>query len=283
MLLHVRNQLPPDEASLQSVKFRDHPVSVQPAYLTQIIGHFRTIRKSGLNRRPIISKTVRNEHEVAGTWFRTAAAELRADFAVCDATLPEKMRFNVGFTSQGKRAGRTTGETWPASASADGTVEIIIRIDQFDPIKCLGILVHQLIHSVTGKGHGVEFKELCLKLGMDATHGLRNATPGARMKDRIATLAAQLGPLPLAKLDWDHDAADKPKKQVARLLKVECRGPGCGYLARVAQRWITEVGAPHCPKHGEMFADTPEDIPDATNDATNDNQGTGDGDTEAAE
>jgi hypothetical protein len=56
------------------------------------------------------------------------------------------------------------------------------------------------------------------------------------------------------------EAADVPagvvpvKPQTARLLKVFCRG--CGYTARITQRWITKAGTPDCPTcHEPMVVD----------------------------
>jgi len=53
----------------------------------------------------------------------------------------------------------------------------------------------------------------------------------------------------------DNRPADKPKKQRARLLKAECDGEGCGYTVRITAKWVDEIGAPHCPKHGAMSID----------------------------
>ena len=52
-----------------------------------------------------------------------------------------------------------------------------------------------------------------------------------------------------ARLDF-NGLTTRPKKQSTRLLKCEC--PTCGYIARVAWKWLEDKGAPHCPEHGEM-------------------------------
>lgn len=41
----------------------------------------------------------------------------------------------------------------------------------------------------------------------------------------------------------------RPKTQTTRLKKCQCTE--CGYTVRVTAKWL-EVGAPHCPTHGEM-------------------------------
>ena len=48
-------------------------------------------------------------------------------------------------------------------------------------------------------------------------------------------------------------AVAAPKKQSSRLLKAECES--CGYTVRVTRKWVDQVGAPHCPTHGEMSLD----------------------------
>ncbi|MDQ2079513.1 hypothetical protein RA307_04905 [Xanthobacteraceae bacterium Astr-EGSB] len=41
------------------------------------------------------------------------------------------------------------------------------------------------------------------------------------------------------------------ERQATRMLKCECLD--CGYIVRVTRKWIDAVGAPHCPRHGEMI------------------------------
>jgi len=73
------------------------------------------------------------------------------------------------------------------------------------------------------------------------------------------------GAKPYARLDLERQpmsarALDRPKKQGTRLLKAECGEEGCGYTVRVAAKWVKEVGAPLCPRHGSpMAVDLPKD------------------------
>lgn len=41
----------------------------------------------------------------------------------------------------------------------------------------------------------------------------------------------------------------KPKKKTY-LKKVQCSV--CGYVCRVTEQWLNDVGPPHCPEHGPM-------------------------------
>ncbi len=47
-----------------------------------------------------------------------------------------------------------------------------------------------------------------------------------------------------------HAMTNGRKKQVARLVKCQCAT--CGYTVRTTRQWLDDMGAPHCPQHGEM-------------------------------
>jgi hypothetical protein len=198
-----------------------------------------------------------NDHSSRESYLRAATNELRPYFAKLGLPLPEKIRFAIAFTSHGKK-GRVAGECWHASASDDGHHEIIIRADFADSPEVLGILVHELVHAALPPDakHGKQFREAALKIGLEGQ--MRHAIPGPVLRERLNELAATLGPFPHARLNFDRvtltglEAADKPKKQGTRMLKAECLGSGCGYTVRVAARWISDCGPPHCPKHGAM-------------------------------
>lgn len=199
----------------------------------------------------------KNDHSSRESYLRAATNELKPYFAKHGLTLPEKIRFAIAFTSHGKK-GKVAGECWHAGASDDGHHEIIIRADFADPAEVLGILAHELVHAALPPEakHGKLFREAALKIGLEGP--MRHAMPGPVLKERLNELAAGLGPLPHGRLNFDRMtlgglvAADRPKKQSTRMLKAECAGPGCGYTVRVAARWISDCGPPHCPMHGAM-------------------------------
>jgi len=198
-----------------------------------------------------------NDHSSREAWLRAAINELRPYFAKLGLLLPETIRCAVAFTSQGKK-GKVAGECWHACASDDGHHEIIIRADFADPAEVLGILAHELVHAALPPEakHGKVFREAALKIGLEGP--MRNAMPGPVLKERLNELAAALGPFPHARLNFDRvtlsggAVADRPKKQGTRMLKAACADHSCGYTVRVAARWITECGPPHCPLHGPM-------------------------------
>lgn len=198
-----------------------------------------------------------NDHGSREAWLRAATDGLRPYFANFGLAIPAAIRFSIAFTSQGKKA-KVAGEVWPASATEDGHCELIVRADFADPLDVLGILVHQLTHAALPPEakHGKLFRDAALRIGLGGQ--MRNALPGAALRERLNELAETLGPLPHARLNFDRvtlsgiAVADRPRKQTTRMLKAECLARGCGYTVRVAARWLSDMGAPHCPRHGAM-------------------------------
>lgn len=210
----------------------------------------------------------RNEHESRELWLKAATAALRPHFDQNGYDLPDKIRFSIGFTSTGRKSKRI-GEMWHPAASKDGTYELFIRPDMAEPVEVLTILTAKLIHSVLPPeaGHGKLYKEAALKIGLQGK--MREPTANSLFADRLKEIAEQLGPLPHAALDITLDPsglrpAGRPKKQSVRHLKAKCAEPGCGYIVRVAAKWVKELGPPHCPKHGPMTVAALTSQPDET-------------------
>ena len=203
-----------------------------------------------------------NSHDTRESWLRAASNELRPYFQTCGLTIPENIRFAIAFPSTGRRGARI-GECWHSSTSDDGNYEIIIRADIADPVEVLGVLVHELVHAVlpVDAGHGTLYKQAAVKVGLEGK--MRHAMPSQLLRPRLVEIAESLGALPHAKLNIDRGRdnrpADRPKKQRTRLLKAECDGDGCGYTVRITAKWVDEIGAPLCPKHGVMSIDRGDD------------------------
>lgn len=203
-------------------------------------------------------KIEKEVYETRESWLQGGLKELAPVFANSELTLPEKIRAAIGFTSSGRRG--PASECWNSKHSDDGHYEIYISPGEALGEKVLESLAHELLHTVLadGTGHGKEFRKAALKLGFDGP-SMRNPVAGSLLRDRLAEIAARLGPLPHAPLNFRHgrtnggdedDSPDAPPKQSTRLLKSQCAT--CGYTCRITRKWVTEVGAPHCPLHGEM-------------------------------
>ena len=202
-----------------------------------------------------------NIHNSREAWLRAAADELRPYFESCGYQLPQHIRFAIAFPSTGRK-GKRVGECWHSTTSDDAHFEIFIRADLAEPVRVLGVLTKELVHTALppNAGHGKLFKAAALKIGLQGP--MRRAAPGILLENRLTDLAAMLGPLPHAQLHIDRGPSisapiDRPKKQGTRMLKAECSGSGCGYTVRVTAKWVRDLGPPHCPKHGPMVVDLP--------------------------
>jgi len=182
-------------------------------------------------------------------WLHGLVTLLRPHFAAHGATIPEKLRVSCGWPSKralaGSNGSRFIGQCWYAMASADCSVEIFISPAVSEPVEVAAILAHELVHAClpVGTGHKAPFKQLATAIGL--TGKMTATTAGPAFIAAVEPMLEALGPYPHAKLDGSN-----VKKQSTRLLKAECGE--CGYTVRVTAKWINEVGAPHCPNHGEM-------------------------------
>lgn len=196
--------------------------------------------------------------ETRELWLQTAVEAMKPLFKQHGYDIP-KLRVACGWPVRGglgKRK-RVLGECWDKKASEDKTLpQIFISpwlFDAADPSGILPTLVHEVVHAVVGHEakHGKIFSKCARAVGLEgkltATHA------GEELLGHCKTWAEKLGPYPHSKLD----ALKEPsKKQGTRLLKAECiheHGEDiCGYTCRITRKWLDEIGAPHCPMHGEM-------------------------------
>ena len=198
-----------------------------------------------------------NTHTTREAWLNAATDAMRPWFTEQGASLG-KVRMSVGF--MGGRGGaklKAIGQCWSPLASGDQTSEIFIHPSLADAPTVLATLLHELVHAAVGVEHGHKrpFTRLAKALGLE---GKMTATvAGEALAAKLATIADQLGPLPHACLDGRENSG--PKKQSARMIKAEC---DCGYLVRLTRKWLNEVGAPHCPMHGQMHCEGQDDDTD---------------------
>jgi hypothetical protein len=211
---------------------------------------------------------IKNTHMTREGWLLAATNELRPYFESYGFVLPDNIRHSLAFTSTGKR-GRMAGECWHSDSSDDHHFEIFIRPDKDDSLEVLGILVHELIHTLlppTVK-HGKQFRDIALLIGLQGR--MRQTMPTPLLLEKLKTIAGTLGSLPHAKLNF-VGAVDAPKKQGKKWLKAEC-GASCGYSVRITSKWA-KIGLPVCPvdkKHGSLVCDMPEDADDIEADQSN--------------
>jgi hypothetical protein len=180
-------------------------------------------------------------------------------FEAKNAPLPE-VRVSTGFPSVKALAAKSMriGECWDKTASADGKSQIFISpmLDNVTgPQGVLSTLAHELVHAQVGCacGHKGPFKKLAKAIGLEGKMTSTNAGPD--LTETIECIAEKLGPYPHAVL---NPAKSGKKKQSTRMVKCECEE--CGFTVRTTRKWLDDVGAPHCPAHGAMKYELPDEL-----------------------
>lgn len=161
------------------------------------------------------------------------------------------VRVSCGWPSSGglgqKR--KTLGQHWPPEASADNKSQIFISpwLENKDVMGVLPVLIHEVVHAVVGNDakHGKVFRKCAEAVGLEGK--MTSTVAGEELMEKISKWQTVLGEYPHGKLDPKKSPV---KKQTTRMIKMECSE--CGYVARTSRKWLEEVGAAHCPAHGEM-------------------------------
>lgn len=180
-------------------------------------------------------------HSTREAWLNDLAQRLRPLFETAGAKLPAKIRITMSLT----RRQKAIGTCYAPECSGDGTTEILVRLDQQDPLEVAAILVHELVHAAVGTacGHKGRFAVVAKAIGLEGK--MTATTAGVELRRTLQNVLAKMGRFPHARLDFDG-ARSGPKKQGTRLLKCECAT--CGYICRVTSKWIDGGGGPPlCP------------------------------------
>ena len=186
-------------------------------------------------------------------WLAEALALVREHFTEAGYTVPDAVRVGVGWPSKqafGKT--RRIGEAWSNECSADKTHEIIISIYLSDPIKILGVLIHEVIHVTVGvdKGHRRPFTKAMKAVGLCGKPTATGETP--ELVETLKQWVEVLGVYPHAQLD-----GKTRKKDTTRMLKLECV---CGLKIRTTQKWMDTYSPPWpCPCGGTLEDRTDDD------------------------
>lgn len=176
-------------------------------------------------------------------WLQAGAELMAPWFEEAGANKVPPIRVSCAWA---KRAARgTVGWCWHRDVSADGVNEIQISPEKDDPVKVLGILLHEMIHASDNgeSGHKGYFRRTAQALGLE---GKMTATvEGDELRVKLQAIADELGPYPHAALT----PTARVGKQGTRMLKLIC--PEDGYTLRTTRKWI-DLGFPSCPCGSEM-------------------------------
>lgn len=196
------------------------------------------------------------KHRLREEWLEEAAEMMRPEFEAAGSPLPEKVRVACGFPSRGGLAKkrRVLGECWHDVAAPDKVCQIYISPLDDMPDEVFSTLRHELMHTVTKKGHGPDFKALGKKMGMEGKPKEMRACQEVMDHFREHQLP-RLGWYPHVRLE----PKEEKKKQNTRMLKIFCDGvrkreDGSldmsmvhdDYVVRAAQKTI-DRGLPICP------------------------------------
>lgn len=183
-------------------------------------------------------------------WLENVVSSLRDRFKAASYEVPSSVRVSVGWPRGSHGKGRAIGQCWALEASSDKHNEIFVSPELGEhaaSIRVMGVLAHELVHATVGvdAGHKRPFKQCAEAVGL--TGKMTSTEEGPAFAAWGDLLVKRIGPYPAGML-----SLTARKKQSTRLVKCGC--DACGYVARVTRKWIDDVGAPHCPLHGEMDA-----------------------------
>ena len=172
-------------------------------------------------------------------WLLSAITAVRPVFEALGHPLPLKIKASSGFPSSKARSlNKAIGEHWSPTASTSGHHEIFISPVVSDSFDCFGVLIHELVHSVTlGQGHKGDFPRIAKKLWLEGKP--TSTTIGQTFKTNFADIVASLG-------DYPHESVNVGtlhKPQSTRMLKASCED--CGYVIRLTKTWA-DKGLPTC-------------------------------------
>lgn len=157
-------------------------------------------------------------------------------------------RVSVGWPGGRSKKSITRGQCWPTTSAEDGVAQVFISPGWADSETILAVLLHEMVHVADDcqSGHKKGFSAIAKPLGFTPKWtSSDNRTD--ELSERLRGVIEQIGEFPSAAI-VQGVAADTPKKQSTRMLKVTCP---CGYTVRTSQKWI-DVGLPTCACGTEM-------------------------------
>ena len=208
------------------------------------------------------------KHQTREAWLTAALwGFIDQHFTMAGYDVPSNIRVTCGFPAKHALARKVqrVGECWAATASMDGTFEISVSPVMADPLRVLGILVHEIVHATVGleAGHRSAFSQAAAKVGLTSPWTSTGETDD--LKVEMASWLKDLGSYPHAallamvkgepvRLDI-HGIPLLPRSsnppQSTRMLLLHCTD--CGCKVRTTSKWIKEYGERwDCPCGGHL-------------------------------
>jgi hypothetical protein len=178
--------------------------------------------------------------ETREQWLQAGVAVLNAKvFRPVELDAPKDAKVCCSWPGGGSRQ-KAIGECWPRGLSKAKVNEMFISPKIDSPVEALATLAHEMVHAIDDckNGHKAPFARMAKAIGLEGK--MKSTVAGEELGEKLRVIAEELGVYPHQALNLSGR-----KKQSTRLLKCEC--PQCGYVARVAKKWL-DVGAPVCPE-----------------------------------
>lgn len=180
-------------------------------------------------------------------WLLRAVEKFRPWFKAQGSPLPKVVRVSVGFPVGSRKA---IGQCHSDKAAEDKSNAVFISPVLTDPVKVLGVLLHECAHAALPfeAGHKAPFQKLAGSLGLVAPWTATGEND--ELKTKLRAIARELGKFPHARLDLLSR-----KKQGTRMLqygcvpcKIKLRG------AKATLERIDQAGGCDCPECGDRFS-----------------------------
>lgn len=166
-------------------------------------------------------------------WLRGAVDLLNERvFKPAGYETPSDVKVSCGWPSAGGVGSRqaTIGQCFNRASSSNGVNEIFISPRLSDPIKCLDVLAHELVHAIDDckSGHKGAFRKMATAIGLEGKMTATNASP--ELLERLNAISEFLGEYPHGELSANG------KKQGTRMKKISCNS--CEFAFRASQKQI---------------------------------------------
>jgi len=168
--------------------------------------------------------------------------------AILEAVTGERVPpayLSVGFPKGGSGRRRPSGQCWSGTFSKDGRHHVFISPEEDDEVVVLGILLHELIHTIVGPGHRGEFVRVSRAVGFAKPWS--KTPPGPALALRLRAIGKELGRYP-------HAALTPPPRRQGSTWRYRLWRCPCGFEMLVDSDRFRHFAAT-CSRCGKPFVE----------------------------
>lgn len=171
-------------------------------------------------------------------WLEKMMPYVTTHFESVGYKVPKDIRVSCGWPHKGGIAKRKQriGECWDSKLTTDNHFLIFISPILDEPVKVVGVLIHEVVHAVVGLkvSHKKPFATCAAMVGLTAPWTGTGETD--ELKSTIKGWIAKVGPYPHGAI---KPRAMQAEQEKGRMLLLECE---CGLKIRSTQKWIDLYG-----------------------------------------